>query len=374
MKTGTPRISLRTRQLKSGNKLLFLDFRLDGGRHREALSLQLVPEVTKADADHNKAVLAEAEAIRQKRLEELAYHDCQIEKPVIAPSSVVLSDMIDEFEKSYRDKGDSITAANVCGMRRAVEAFRGLTITLSEIDKEYCDRLVDFLANDYHSPKGKLKMTSARAYIYLFSSALNLAVEHGHINLNPLRLIKIHNRITRERPKKQHLTHDEVRMLMETQCPVISRPQVKQAYMLALFTGLSEVDVTQIHWKHLKETEGKHTVVKASRGISVPVPDVALRYIPDTTNHRGLLFKGLPKSTEINNILKLWQKKAGIDRFTLNFTVARNTYAYMLLSAGVDVATLCSLMGISHKQAKGYLKMVDYQSPTPDDKMNFLQL
>ena len=70
-----------------------------------------------------------------------------------------------------------------------------------------------------------------------------MAVEKGYISRNPLFFVKIHDRITRERPQKQFLSVEEVRLLMETQCPVISRPQVKQAYLFSIFTGLIAYDI-----------------------------------------------------------------------------------------------------------------------------------
>ncbi len=69
-----------------------------------------------------------------------------------------------------------------------------------------------------------------------------MAVEKGLIVRNPLFFVKIHDRITRERPEKQHLSLDDIRLLMDTQFPVISRPQVKQAYLFSIFTGLTAFD------------------------------------------------------------------------------------------------------------------------------------
>ena len=141
---------------------------------------------------------------------------------------------------------------------------------------------------------------------------------------------------------------------METQCPVISRPQVKQAFLFSIFTGLTACDIVSLRWKDLKTPPGGKLSVRCqSRKIFIPLSSNALRWLPDTSNHRGLVFKGLPKDTEINNILKLWIGQR------LNFTLARNTFAYLILSTGADVATFCSLMGIASKNARGYLDMTE---------------
>ena len=150
---------------------------------------------------------------------------------------IPLANIIKDYHSVVLGRGDKSTASNIMGMYRAVKAYRGEDVMLSAVDVEYCDGLVDFLRDEYHSVHGKLKMTTARAYIYLFSAALNLAVENGLIRRNPLFFVKIHDRITRERPEKLHLSVDEVKLLMDTQCPVISRPQVKQAYLFSILPG-----------------------------------------------------------------------------------------------------------------------------------------
>lgn len=120
----------------------------------------------------------------------------------------------------------------------------------------------------------------------------------------------------REHPRANHkgasvekfLTVDEIKALMDTPCPVMSRPQVKQAFMLSIFTYLSSADVLSLKWKDIKTIEGRTTIEVHSRKSSVPLTAVSMRWLPETTNHRGLVFKGLPKDTEIRNILLKWAK------------------------------------------------------------------
>ena len=367
------RINLKYKDIDGGRKSIYLDYYRNGKRVRESLRLYLLPEVSRKAIAENKDVMKKALEIQYRKLSELAAEDSGVVLETIAPD-IPLANIIKDYHTEILSRGDKSTANNIMGMWRAVTAFRGETINLINVDVDYCDELVDFLRDEYHTVHGKLKMTTARAYIYLFSGALNLAVENGLIRRNPLFFVKIHDRITNERPKKQYLTVDEIRILMDTQCSVISRPQVKQAYLFAIFTGLIAYDIVNLKWKDIKTTpDGKVSVWCASRKIFIPLSSNAMRWLPDTSNRRGLVFKGLPKDTEINNILKLWQKKAGIEK-RLNFTLARNTFAYLILSTGADVATFCSLMGISSKWAKGYLGMVNRQPSTMEEKLKALQL
>lgn len=367
------RINLKSKEIDGGRKSLYLDYYCGGKRVRESLRLYLLPETSRKAKAGNKAVMQKAMEIQRHRLEELTASENNVEI-ITDMSDIPLADVIEQYRAVKLERGDKSTANNIMGMWRAVCAYRGDKVILSDVDIDYCDGLVDFLRNDYHSVHGKLRMTTARAYIYLFSGALNLAVEKGYMTRNPLFFVKIHDRITRERPQKQHLTIEEVRLLMDTQCPVISRPQVKQAYLLSIFTGLTEHDIVNLKWKDLKTSpDGKVSVWCGSRKIFIPLSSNAMRWLPETTNHRGLIFKGLSKETERDNILKLWQRKAGIEK-RLNFTLARNTFAFLILSTGADVATFCSLMGISSKTAKAYLGMVDRKHATMEEKLKYLQL
>ncbi|WP_289757010.1 site-specific integrase [Muribaculum intestinale] len=367
------RINLKYKDIDGGRKSIYLDYYKGGKRVRESLRLYLLPETDRKAIAGNKTVMRQAREILRIRLEELAASDNGLEIEATVPD-IPLANIIKDYHSVVLGRGDKSTASNIMGMYRAVKAYRGEDVMLSAVDVEYCDGLVDFLRDEYHSVHGKLKMTTARAYIYLFSAALNLAVENGLIRRNPLFFVKIHDRITRERPKKLHLSVDEIKLLMDTQCPVISRPQVKQAYMLSVFTGLTAPDVAGLRWTDIKTPpDGKRSVWCASRKIFVPLSSNAVRWLPETSNRRGLVFKGLPKDTETNNILKLWQKKSGIEK-RLNFTLARNTFAYLILSAGADVATFCSLMGIASKNAKGYLAMIDRKPAPMEEKLKVLQL
>lgn len=235
------RINLKYKDIDGGRKSIYLDYYKDGKRIRESLRLYLLPETSRKAAAGNKAVMRKAEEVRRSRIEELTAGENGIEIDA-AMSDIPLAKIIKDYHTLMLERGDKSTAGNIMGMYRAVMAYRGEDVLLSWVDVEYCDGLVDFLRNEYHSVHGRLKMTTARAYIYLFSAALNLAVETGLIRRNPLFFVRIHDRITRERPKKQHLSVDEVKLLMDTQCPVISRPQVKQAYLFSIFTGLTAFD------------------------------------------------------------------------------------------------------------------------------------
>ena len=355
MTTQKSHITLKYKDIDSGKKSAYLDYYKDGKRIREALHLYLLPETSKRNIATNKRTMKEAEAARAEKENELLAVRFGIETK--EPSAMRIGEAIDEYEKITLDKGDTSSACNIRSMKKAIDAYRGLETKVVDVDESYCDGFVDFLHKSYAAQFGKISMTSARTYIYLFSSTLNKAVTDGVIGVNPLRFVNIHGRITRERPLKKFLTVDEIRSLMNTPCPVMARPQVKQAFMLSIFTYLSFADVLSLKWKDIKTHNGKTTIEIHSRKSSIPLTSVSMRWLPETTNHRGLVFKGLPKDTEIRNILLQWGKNAGIEQ-PLSFRLAQNTFIYLLLITGTDIGTVSCMLGLTPKTMKGYMKMV----------------
>lgn len=355
MNAAKSRITLKYKEIDNGKKSIYLDYYKDGKRIRETIRLYLLPETSKENIRANKKTLKEAEAVRAAKEDEMLAS--LFGMGTKEQSTMRIGEAIDEYEKIILGKGDTSSANNIRYMKRAVNAYRGLETKVTDIDEDYCDGLVDFLHKDYTGQAGKISMTTARIFIYLFSSILNNAVANGIIGVNPLRFVNIHGRITRGRPLKKFLTVDEIKVLMNTPCPVMSRPQVKQAFMLSLFTYLSFADVLSLKWKDIKTSEGKTTIEVHSRKSSIPLADVSMRWLPDTTSRRGFIFKGLPKSTEIGNILRQWGKNAGLKQ-PLNFRLAQNTFIYLLLTTGTDIGTICCMLGLTPKTMRGYMKMI----------------
>lgn len=367
------RINIRTKQIDDGKSSIYLDYYRNGKRIREFLLLYLLPETSAKNIASNKKTMKEAQTIQAQRLQELisAENSIEIEEPKAEPSlpNVKLMDLLKEFEQSFKDKKQKSNADNAHILINIIKKYKGTKTLISEVDVQFCDKLVDYMRSGYKSQFGKpLSMTTARAQIYLFSRVLNLAVEKGLLKYNPFVDVKIHDRITREKPPKEQLTTEEIKILMETQCPVLGRPQVKQAYMLAIFTGLSREDLRNLSWKDIKTENGQMVVVSTKRNVTVPMSDIAKRWLPDTTNKRGLVFKGLPQKTETTNVLQKWSKAAGITK-KLTFSTTRNTFASLLLNTGADSETVCSLMGISQKQLRMYKSLSDYKPTTPQEQL-----
>lgn len=366
------RINLITKQLNDGRMSIYLDYSKGKKRIRESLHLYLLPETSNRNVSKNKKTLREAQAVKQEREKELMFFEngIIIEKP---ESKKLLVEIIDSYKQELADMGSHSTVKNVNVVRKAVIQFKGENIKIGDIDEAYCRGFIEFLRTGYKTRCGKaLSMNSAEAFIYLFSACLNKAVKEGIINKSPLCYIKISDNIKKQSVPKTFLGKDEIKLLMETQCPVISRPQVKQAFLFSCFCGLSFKDIQTLHWKDIKTEDGQCTVAQHLRSNRVPLSRMAMRWLPEVANKRGLVYKGLPGFVRIEQILKQWAEKAGITQ-NMTFNVARNTFVYLMLTTGSDLATVSNILGIKRISAiRKYATMAGYVSKTHDQVFDYL--
>ena len=211
--------------------------------------------------------------------------------------------------------------------------------------------------------------------VYRLSAVLNYAVEKGLLEKSPMTYIKVSERIKKQFNEKVYLTKDELKRLMDTQCPVLSRPQVKQAYLLACFTGLQYGDIAGLMWKDIKPGEHGDTIPMLSRKTRAPLSDIAKRWLPDVKDKRLQVFKGLPSDVRFSQILQEWAAKAGVTK-KLNFIIARNTFIYMLLTTGTTLATLAQIMNFTgvHRKYRliEYAKMAGIQLSSREEISDYI--
>ena len=93
-----------------------------------------------------------------------------------------------------------------------------------------------------------LSPKSAADYVGYFSTALNAAVRAEVIPENPIMTLAATERIKVPESKREYLTIDEIKVLIDTECP---REDVKRAYLFACYCGLRLSDVYALRWKDI---------------------------------------------------------------------------------------------------------------------------
>lgn len=371
-------VHLTPRTLRTGNKSYYLDYRINGIRHRELLKnlMLIVPAKTAADRAHNKNVKLEAETIRAKREHEIINGTFGTNKAKADPD-LLLSDYLNQYQALKAMKGQSKSqATTIHNLMLHLEKYKGGNVTLMQVDKAFCNGFIDYLSgastfNRYNTGKGNtkpLKKSTARLYYNTLVCALNRAVEDGFISFNPTTKISKEDKkpIRPNSDARCFLTADEVRRLIETPFPNVRHNEsVKRAFLFGCFCGLRISDIKALKWGNLlKDGENWYAVLtmkKTEKNIIVPLNRNALMWLPERGDKADtdFIFVGLPVETTISKGLKKWAKQAKITK-DICFHVSRHTFATLELESGADITEVSSLLGHQNLSTTMiYAKVVD---------------
>jgi integrase len=119
-------------------------------------------------------------------------------------------------------------------------------------------------------------------------------------------------------------------------------------------TGLRWGDVNRLKWSDIQHSKemGNFIYKKNSKTNSNdyhPINEQAVQILGDRGDNESFIFEGLKYNDSTNNQLKLWILKAGINK-KITFHNFRHSYATLLLSNGVDIATVSKML--NHKNIR----------------------
>lgn len=355
-------VKVRTKKLADGSESYYLDIYVDGKRHYEFLKLYRLPELNARIKEQNKATLAVVETIKSKRIIEITNNKAGL-KNTSGRSKMMLTDWMQSFYVEQKRRG--VRGVKLFGtVSRLVSTYIGKSkIRMSDIDKDFCVNFIRWLQSDYKTAQGnRLSPKSMSDYAGYFSTALNAAVRTEIIPENPFMALTPTERIKVPESKREFLTVDEIRTLIDTECP---REDVKRAYLFACYCGLRLSDVYALRWKDLTKDgeQWRASVVmqKTTTPIFLPLSSQAMKWIPErgVTGNDDKVFAGLIAEPNINKVLAKWTKAAGISK-KITFHTSRHTFATMMLTLGADLYTTSKLLGHSDvKTTQIYAKIID---------------
>ena len=323
-------IKIRLKSLADGNKSIYLDIYWKGARKYEYLKLYLVP--------------------KQGSMLLTAWIKKYCEGGVGTKKSTLHCrvEMLNTIEK-YLD-----------------ETKKGF-VTLEDVDAEFCRGYVKFLrtfpnSHCIHIKPRPISENTASRYLGMFSTTLNNAVRQGILRSNPMKELDAKERIQPKDGTKEYLTIEELRKLMATDS---YRPEVKQAFIFACFTGLRLSDMYRLAPMHIFKTpdgQGEYIdmeMQKTEKPVIIPLSEEAKRWMPKPKG-RDIPFFDIPTTqTVIGRALRKWAKDAGIDKH-ISFHCSRHTFGTMMLTLGADLYTTSKLMGHTNLQTTEiYAKIVD---------------
>lgn len=345
-------IKIWVKPLKNGNKAIYLRTYQAGSKGRgytyERLKgLLLVDDKSGSDKEakaNNEATLRTAMLIRCERIREWSMSHGNYQREMVT-KDMLLKDWMLLYADQKRQQGQSGShAVNIQHALLHLIRYKGENIRMAQLDKVYCEGLVQYLAHaktigtdvpkrGEHHEKDLAKGT-ARLYYNTFVTALNEAVREGIIPENPTKLLKKEEKklIGQGESRRCYLSIEEIRLLMATPC---KDETVKQAFLFACFCGLRISDVRTLRWADIgKGTEGYYIsklMVKTRHVVTVPLSENALSWMPARGQARAddKVFE-LPSFFSVNYRLKQWAREAGIDKPVTFHSGSHNKIFYWL--------------------------------------------
>lgn len=348
-------VTIRLKSLANGCKSVYLDIYRDGVRSYEFPKLYLIPEKTPADRAANFATMDAANAIKACRVKEIISGEAGIKE--IPGKRIRLLDWMkqrqERADKAARDAGrkSSNTAEGIksvtAHLRRYIDTFyNGKAITLSQVDKCFCEGFSAYLRGDNRRWAGKLSPNTRALYYSGLETALREAYKKGVITADPSTLVEEREKPHSEPSERGYLTAEELKTLAAAKCP---NEQVKSAFLFSCFCGLRLSDIEGLTWGAIHKDGNTWGIElrmrKTRRIIYLPLSEAARRYIPERGEKgaESLVFD-LPKRITTQSDVRTWVKRAGINK-SISFHCARHTFATLALTRGADLYSISKLLG-----------------------------
>lgn len=353
--------------MKDGYRSIYLDCYHDSRRSYEYLKLHLVPETDEEAVRQNAATMRKAEAILRKRSRELKKLPTTSKRLTetqdsVSKADITLQEWLARFKEIQKGRGIRDLYA-IDRLRGIIADMGGGEVKLKSVDKDFCLSFMEYLKTGYRTASGQpLKSKTVFNRQCTLITALNVAVREGIIPFNPMNRLSRHERAKTNKGKREFLTIDEVKTLIDAPC---RREDIKSAFLFSCYCGLRISDVLALKWKDVDCTgEQWHINIimqKTQQPLYLPLSMQARKWLPERNGagEEEAVFSTLPSEDTCNVQIKQWVKEAGITKH-VTYHVSRHTFATMLLTLGADLYTVCKLLGHTDvKTTQIYAKIIN---------------
>lgn len=343
-------VRLRGKRLANNNISLYLDYykgytQHDGKtktfRKIEYLKLYLInnPQTSK-DRQANDENLSLAQSIRNMRESDIKHNAAGLVSPL--KKKINFFDYCDDFINNYQKKDIKMV---VLAVRQFREYANEPYLTPLNIDFETVKGFRDYLLNKFNGE-------TPHSVFARFKKILKAATNQGLFTKNP------GENIICPAPKgipKEILSPDEIIKMYKADCP---NPEIKRAFLFCLNTGLRFVDVNDLYFRHISNSQIRKKQLKTGADVIIDLNNNAVKLLGTIGKPDEKVFI-LPSLTGCLKTVKKWAKNAGIDR-NITWHSARHSFATILLINQTDIKTVSNLLGHSNlEHTQKYTHIVD---------------
>lgn len=358
-------VRIREKNLKDGNKSLYLDIYLNGNRKKEGLKLYIVPEVNAAAKQQNKNTWKLAEQIKAQRILDIQKVG-MVDWEKVKKINMTLIDWVDKYIDDKDGLSESSTRSKRNLKDRIVEYLKYINkenLPLNKVDKDFVKGFIAFLKTcTFNNGKKTLSDTTQRIFVNRFGTIMENAIREGIVTVNPFRLLDKKEKPQKQNAEKEFLTIDELKKVIATPCRY---PIVKKAFLFSCFTGLRWSDMLTLEPKHIHDSvDGKTQYiekkqVKTKQDVVVPLCTDALKWMPEPEDGKTIFHELQITSTTVEVVLGEWMEAAGIKKH-ITYHCSRHTAATMWLTLGANLYVVSKLLGHrSIKVTEVYARIVD---------------
>lgn len=211
-------------------------------------------------------------------------------------------------------------------------------------------------------------------YIKNLKTVINFAVSRGYIPNNPIQNYKA----KLQRIEKEFLTEKEIRAIEMKEIDNTRLEEARDVFNFCCFTGLSYSDSAKLNANNIvigmngkKQIHIKRT--KTDVAATIPLLPKALEIIEKYKEHELCLYSGKLLPTKSNQKQNAYLKEiATLTKCPKKLTThtARHTFATLMLTKGVSIETVSSMLGHTNiKTTQIYAKIIEEKVMTEMDKI-----
>ena len=307
-------VVLRRKKVSENKYHLYLDINYKGYRKKEYLRLYLT------GSKYDKDILRLAEELRVKT-------EYDIMTGGYVTSKNMNNSFYDFFDKYLNTFQRQSEKKNLV---KHLKAFKS-DLTFADINAKFWAGFKGYLTQLDHAP-----YTIYNEFCTL-KSLVNAALKLELIPKNGLLNVKEKKPATH----REYLVLDELKLLEKTPC---RKPEVKNAFMFACYTGLRYGDLKSLTYANINNNQIELRQQKTQDFVYIPISEHSLKYISfEGKKPDDKVFGRLAKGT-VHAVLREWITAAGITKKII-FHSSRHTFATLGLTYGIPIEVVSSLLG-----------------------------